>query len=85
MSANLKQRLKNGERIVGTMINRIDTLDIVPMMKASGMDYIMLDNEHGLWDPNKVADITLMCNALDLGIFARIPMIHRPYIQQYLD
>ena len=53
MSANLKKRLQNGERLIGTMINRIDTLDIIPMLKACGMDYVIVDNEHGTWNPEK--------------------------------
>ena len=85
MSANLKKRLQNGERLIGTMINRIDTLDIIPMLKACGMDYVIVDNEHGTWNPEKIADMALLCNSTGLGALIRIPVLHRPYVQQYLD
>ena len=85
MGANLKKRLNNGERLIGVMINCIDTLDIVRIFRACGYDYVIIDNEHGAWTTPKISDMIAMCNEIDLGVIVRIPEAHRPYIQKYLD
>ena len=83
--ANLKERLESGERLIGTMINCIDTLDIVSIFRACGSDYVLIDNEHGCWTTPKISDMIQLCNEMGMGCIIRIPEPSRPYIQKYLD
>jgi 2-dehydro-3-deoxyglucarate aldolase/4-hydroxy-2-oxoheptanedioate aldolase len=82
---NLKKRINQGERIIGTMINVIDTLDIASIFKACSFDYIIIDNEHGAMEYSKVAAMISLCNEMDLGVIIRIPETRREFIQKYLD
>jgi len=83
--ASLKERLKAGERLIGTMINCIDTLDIVSIFRSCGSDYVLIDNEHGCWTTPKISDMIQLCNEMGMGCIVRIPEPSRPYIQKYLD
>lgn len=82
---DLKARLKNGECLIGPMLNCIDTLDIVSIFRACGSDYVLIDNEHGCWTTPKISDMIQLCNEMNLGCIVRIPEPSRPYIQKYLD
>jgi len=45
-SGNLRQRLLNGERVLGTMAFEFFTPGLVPLLEAAGCRYVVLDMEH---------------------------------------
>ena len=82
---NIKQRLKNGESIVGTMITVFDSPDIVKILKVCGFDFFMIDCEHGSYDYSDAAALLGMARAIDFPGFVRIPEARREAVLKFMD
>lgn len=50
---NLKERLKNGERVFGTMVRCQRDPAYCIIAKDAGMDFILFDCEHGIYSPGR--------------------------------
>src|SRR5437870_1577263 len=73
MRRNLvKQRLKNGEIVIGTMIQEMRTAASAQIMKAAGYDFFMLDMEHGAYSLETAADILRVGRLLDMCPLVRV-------------
>ncbi|MDL2220283.1 hypothetical protein LJC55_01300 [Eubacteriales bacterium OttesenSCG-928-N14] len=83
--ATMKQRLQQGEPILGTFISIVDHGDIVRIMQQAGFDFIVIDNEHGYMDYSKTAAMIGLARALDIGIMVRIPECRREVILKYME
>jgi len=83
--SNLKQRLKNNESIVGTMITVFDNPDIVKILKVCGFDLFMIDCEHSSYDDSATAALLGMGRAVGLPGFVRIPEARREVILKFMD
>ena len=59
----IKQRLKNGENLLGTMITVFQNPDIVKLLKVSGFDFAVLDCEHGSFEYGEAARIIGLAGA----------------------
>lgn len=82
---NIKERLRNGESIIGTMINVFNNIDIVRIFKEAGFDLIVIDNEHGYIDYSKTADMLNIARALEIGGLVRIPELKREVVHKYME
>jgi 2-keto-3-deoxy-L-rhamnonate aldolase RhmA len=82
---NLKTRLKNGESVVGTMINLFDNPDIVKILKVCGFDYFIVDCEHGSIDYSSVAGLFGMARAIGMPGLIRIPEVKREVVLKYME
>ncbi len=83
--SNLKNRLKNGESVIGTMITVFDNPDIVNMLKVCGFDLFIVDSEHGYMDYGKVANIFGMAKAVGIAGLVRIPEVKREVVLKYME
>lgn len=83
--SNIKERLKNGEAILGTMINSFNHQDIVKIFKVAGFDMFVIDNEHGAMDYEKVAVLLSLARALGIGGIVRIPEPKREVVMKYME
>ncbi|HBR02051.1 MAG TPA: hypothetical protein DD738_05520 [Ruminiclostridium sp.] len=83
--SNIKQRLRNGESIIGTMITTFDNPDIVKILKVCGFDLFMIDCEHGGFDYSKVAALLGMGRAMDIAGFVRVPEAKREVVLKYME
>ena len=81
----LKNRLKNGESIIGTMITLIENPDIAKIIKLSGFDFMIIDNEHGYFDYGVVARICSVARAIDFTTIIRIPEPRREIVLKYME
>lgn len=54
-------------------------------MQASGLDYVIVDCEHGYFDYSQVAALAAVGNGIHFPVIVRIPSISRDHIQKYLD
>ena len=50
----LKQRLRNGEKVVGSW-TMLGNPQVVEILSLAGFDYLVLDQEHGLGDVTSLA------------------------------
>lgn len=83
--ATLKQRMRNGEHLTGTMLTVFDNPDIVRICKVIGFDYIIIDNEHGCIDYAKAAGMIGMARVIGLPCLVRLPDNRREAVLKYLE
>jgi 2-keto-3-deoxy-L-rhamnonate aldolase RhmA len=79
------QKLREGKRAVGTMVRMTRNTAVATMAHNAGLDYIMLDMEHGPYSMETVEDIFKMGRALGLGCFVRVPELAKGYVSRSLD
>ncbi len=79
------KKLRSGERAVGTMVRVFKDPAIAQMASNCGLDYIMLDLEHGTYNMETVASIFSVGRSLGLGCFVRVPELARGYVSRIMD
>jgi 2-keto-3-deoxy-L-rhamnonate aldolase RhmA len=70
---------------VGTWINMVRNPAILPLLKASGLDFARVDMEHSSPSIESVADMALLARAIGLPIVVRPPVANREWITRLLD
>jgi 2-keto-3-deoxy-L-rhamnonate aldolase RhmA len=80
-----KRALAEGRAVVGTMIAEIRQPAIMQILVNGGFDYAIIDNEHGPFNIETIADLSRTAVALGLTPIVRVPDIAYPYIAQSLD
>ncbi len=85
MKSNLKERLKNGESILGTMVTTFDNPEISKILKVCGFDYFVIDCEHGSIDYGSVAAILSMAREVGIAAIIRIPEVKREVVLKYME
>lgn len=81
----MKNKIELKELIVGTMISEIQTPNIVRMMSAAGFDYLIIDNEHGYFSNDTIANMAAIANGINMPIIVRISDVSRAQITKLLD
>jgi 2-keto-3-deoxy-L-rhamnonate aldolase RhmA len=79
------ERLKNGEKIRGTLVRMIRNPAVVMTAKAAGLDFLLFDMEHGPYSIETLSDISIAGRAAGVGIFARVPSLDKSYISRSMD
>ena len=79
------KELKAGQSVVGTMVRMIRNPSVAWMAHHAGLDYIMLDLEHGQYTMETVDDIFEVGHALGLGCFVRVPDLAKGYVSRIMD
>lgn len=81
----LKARLARGEKIAGVMTRIVRNPAIAVLAKNAGLDYIMMDCEHGNFNMETIHDIMITANAVGLAGFVRVPEGTKAWISRVLD
>lgn len=81
----LKQRLQDGERVLGTFISEVRNPNIAFLLAQAGFDFFVLDNEHGSYSPETVSDIIAGARGAGIEVIVRICEICRESILKPLD
>src|SRR5512136_1884029 len=79
------QKLRQGKRVVGTMVRMIQNPAIAAVAHNAGLDFIMLDLEHGAYTMETVGDVFKVGRTLGLGCFVRVPELAKGYVSRSLD
>jgi len=79
------QKLREGKKAVGTMVRMTRNPAVATMAHNAGLDYIMLDLEHGPYTMETVDDVFKVGRALGLGCFVRVPELAKGYVSRSLD
>lgn len=79
------KRLHAGNAIYGTMLRMIRHPGVAAMAHDAGLDFIMLDMEHGAYTLVDVSSFSLTAGRLGLDIFVRIPELSRAWVSTALD
>jgi 2-keto-3-deoxy-L-rhamnonate aldolase RhmA len=82
---SLKDKMKSGKKIHGTMLRVVRNPAIWFMAKDAGLEFAMLDCEHGNYDMETLHDMFLMAKALGMEGFVRVPEGTKDWISRVLD
>jgi len=81
----IKERLLNGQVVLGTMVTLFDHPDIARLLKESGFDFFIIDCEHGYFDFSAVARTISVARGIGIPVMVRIPEPRREVILKYIE
>jgi 2-keto-3-deoxy-L-rhamnonate aldolase RhmA len=79
------KKLRSGGRIVGTMVRMIRNPAVAQIAKNTGLDFVMIDMEHGAYSIETFSDMAQVARSIGLGIFVRVPELSKGYISRIMD
>lgn len=81
----LLSRFREGAVPVGHMIWEFGTRGIARMTELAGLDFVLLDTEHGAFAPDQIADLVAWYRATAVTPIVRVPQLAFPMIPRTLD
>lgn len=82
---SIKKRLQNGELVLGTIISEVRNPNIAYMLAQCGFEFFIIDNEHGSYNPETIANMVAAARGAGISVIVRIPEITRENILKPLD
>ncbi len=83
--SKIKDDLKSGKSIIGTMIVMVDNPDIIKVCQVVGFDLVIIDCEHGGIDYGPISRMLGMGKVIGLPTLVRIPEARREVILKYME
>ena len=84
MVNKLKEKLKKGTKPIGTFFE-LGSPSVVEALGRTGLDFIILDNEHGPFEAESSRDFVRAAENAGLTAIARVREVSRPAILKLLD
>jgi 2-keto-3-deoxy-L-rhamnonate aldolase RhmA len=84
-AAEVRRRLYAGERVYGTMAFEFFTPGLIPLLHATGCDYVVLDMEHSGVSIETIKQQIACARGLDIAVWVRVPEIRYAAIARVLD
>lgn len=81
----IKQRLRAGEQLLGTMITTFASPDLIKILKNSGFDFCIVDCEHGSFTTRETADMIGAGRGWGMPVLVRIPEIRREHVLHCME
>ncbi len=81
----MKHALENGESVVGTMIAELRQPVVAQLLANAGFDFFIIDNEHGSFTNETIADISRAGLYAGITPLVRVPDLSYTFIAQSLD
>lgn len=81
----LIEKLKNREKIFSTYIGQVMTPMFASSYASSGADMVIVDMEHGAFNPENVGDFAVACNTEGFPVIARIQDCEYHCISKCID
>jgi len=85
MELDLKARLDARDVVLGTFIQDVRSPFVIQLAAAAGLDFVILDTEHGALNIETVADLIKMARALDVIPIVRVLAPRYEYLCPPLD
>lgn len=82
---SLRQRLRQGDVVLGQMVLELFTSGIGPMLAACGLEFVIFDMEHGRCDIALMAEMVASCRGSDIIPFVRVPDLTYAPLSRVLD
>lgn len=80
-----RQKLRNGETVLGQMVLELFTPGIGPMLDAAGMEFVIYDMEHGRCDIALAAEMIASCRGSSIVPMVRVPDLQWTPLSRVLD
>lgn len=84
MTNLIREKIKNKQKIFGTFFE-LGSMSVVECLGQTGLDFIIIDNEHGPFETESTMDYIRACDNVGLTPFVRVREISRPGILKPLD
>ena len=68
----LKERLRNGTCVFGTMINSFVSPEVVRILAGAGFDFVFIDTEHSPYDMETIKEMSIMSRLSGIFPICRI-------------
>jgi len=85
MIRQLRARLAGGETLLGTFIVEMRTPATARVLKTGGFDFLVIDAEHGLYDPGEVGSLIAAARSAGICPLARTPLTDLGGLARILD
>ncbi len=79
------EKLREGKRVVGTMVRMVRNPAVAQIAYHAGLDFILFDLEHGTYSVETISDIAKVARATGISIFARVPELAKGYVSRLMD
>jgi len=83
--SKLKNKLDNGEKLYSSMLCHIGYTGLPALYKKAGMDFLVMDLEHGSFCPENIGDFVQICNMIGLPVITRVQDCEYHCISKPLD
>ena len=67
----MKQEIRGGQEVTGVFLSEIAAPNLLRLMQASGLDYVIVDCEHGYFDYSQVAALAAVGNGIHFPVIVR--------------
>lgn len=81
----VKQALRRGEPVIGTMISEVGAPGVVWLFANSGFDFVFIDMEHGTFELPTVADMIKVARLAGTVPLVRVPDLAYHLVARVLD
>lgn len=81
----LKQRLAEGRLAVGHMLMEFGTRGIAKIVESAGVDFVLLDMEHGGMELERLADLIAWFKATPIAPLVRVPGAYYHFVARVMD
>lgn len=81
----MRQKIISGKPMIGTMISEVRTPAIIRMLEAGGMDFVIVDAEHGCYSYESIAALAAVAAGQRISCLVRIPEISRETVMKPID
>lgn len=82
---SLKERLRQGEQLLGTMITTFPSPDLAKILQGCGFDYFIVDCEHGSFTTREVANLIAVARGIAMPALVRIPEMRREHALKFME
>ena len=80
-----KKALREGQSVVGTMVVEIRQPSVMQLLANAGFDFVIIDNEHGPFSIETLADLCREAKQVGVTPIVRVPDWSYPHLAQPLD
>lgn len=84
MKNTTREKLLRGEKTLGTFLE-LGTASSAECLGLAGLDYLIIDTEHGPFEPESALEFIRAARLYNITPFARVKEISRPAILKLLD
>ena len=82
---SIRQRLRDGELLLGQLLLEFFTPGIGPMLDTCGLDFVIFDMEHGRCDISLLEVMIASCRGSGVAAMARVPDLNFAPLSRILD
>jgi 2-keto-3-deoxy-L-rhamnonate aldolase RhmA len=81
----LKRQLREGKTVIGTMLVEVRQASIMQVAANAGLDFVIIDNEHGAFNIETISDLCRMGRTLGVTPIVRVPEWSYAHVTQPMD